>query len=104
MHVEQNGIEVKGWGAIQLAINYGWLTDSNIAAANTVTGLRDAVTNASARQDEALQKPDIDKAIVALAAIGVLTDALIAPLTSKAELLALATAGNRIGWQDTYQG
>lgn len=101
MHIDQKGLVRKATSAVQLAINNGWLTNTNVAAANTVQGLRDAVTNATARADDALAKSSIDKAIVALEDVGIYTDALIAPLTTTAGLIALS-GEDAAGWASKY--
>lgn len=82
----------------RIAKNAGLLTDANVAAANTVAGLTSAVNAATlaAGHPEGVRTRTV-KAISVGASLGVLTDALINPLTTVDGLIALT------GIPDSYK-
>jgi hypothetical protein len=78
-------------GQFYIAQNDGLLTDANVAAADTVAGLRTAVTNAvaSAVNASEMNRQRTLRAITTGVDAGILTDAAILPLTTVAGLIAL---------------
>lgn len=90
------GLNAQGVSAARMAGNLGLLTDSEVAAANTVAGVIAAVNaklSSSTIAGEIKQNIDrIARAIQTWADIGVITDALINPLTTVAGLVGLGTA------------
>jgi hypothetical protein len=89
-------LNAQGVSAANLAKNYGLLTDTDVANANTVAGLIAAVNAKLSTvniSNEAKQFIDrITRAFQTWADIGVITDALINPLTTVAGLVGLGTA------------
>ena len=83
---------------LRIAATAGLITASNVAAANTVAGLLAAVAAATpvAGTPETVREQTL-RAIQAGDDLGLLTDALIAPLTTTAELIALT------GIADSYK-
>lgn len=86
----------QGVSAANIAKNYSLLTDADVVAANTVAGLIAAVNaklTAANIANEAKQFIDrITRTFQTWADIGVITDALINPLTTVAGLVGLGTA------------
>jgi hypothetical protein len=70
----------------------GFLTNTNVAAADTVTGLIAAVDNASAHADQRPSKARYDLAIALGTYDGSLTDARILSLTTVTGLIGLTSA------------
>lgn len=69
------------------------LTDATVGSADTNAGLQAAVTAAVVHASFVPMKSRINRAIQAGLTDGTLTDALIAPLTTVAGLVALTAAG-----------
>lgn len=96
VRVEHVGLNAQGVAAARQAGNYGLLTDAQVAAADTVAGVIAAIRAGATLANvhyEAKQAIDrIARAIQTWADIGVITDALINPLTTVAGLVALGTA------------
>ena len=90
------GLNAQGVSAAREAGNLSLITDSEVAAANTVAGVIAAINaklSSGTVSGEAKQFIDrIVRAIQTWADIGVITDALINPLTTVAGLVALGTA------------
>jgi len=90
------GINAQGVSAARISGNLGLLSDSEVAAANTVAGIISTINSkltAANIHYEAKQFIDrIVRAIQSWADIGVITDALINPLTTVAGLVGLGIA------------
>jgi hypothetical protein len=79
-------------GNISTNSGYQFLTDSNIAAADTVAGLTSAIDNASAHADQSYAKARFDLAVTLGTYDGSFTDARILSLTTVAGLVGLTNA------------
>lgn len=96
IRVEFQGLNAQGVSAARMAGNYGLLTDTDVANANTNQGIQDAISaklTASGIHYELKQAIDrISRAIKTWGDISVATDAAINALTTVAGLVALGTA------------
>lgn len=96
IRVEFQPLNAQGVSAARMAGNLALLTDANVAAADTVAGVIAAVNAKLSTVNIALEsKQQIDRIVRAIqtwADIGVITDALINPLTTVAGLVGLGTA------------
>jgi hypothetical protein len=79
-------------GNVTANSGYAFLTDTNVAAADTVTGLTAAVDAASAHADQSYAKARFDLAITLGTYDGSFTDARILSLTTVAGLVGLTNA------------
>ena len=93
IRVEFIPLNAQGVSAARMAGNLALLTDAEVAAANTVAGVIAAVnaklTAVGIALESKLQIDRIVRAIQTWADIGVITDALINPLTTVAGLVQL---------------
>src|SRR5262245_47476098 len=93
-HTDQLNLIRLGRASFRAALTQGYLTDAGVAAANTVAGLKalfpvQAGPFAGQPGDVAAQVYRFHRAIDELATLGILTDALIGPLTTVQELIDL---------------
>lgn len=93
LHADQLNLDSRIGNTMTEAGISAFLTDTTVAAANTVDGLVAAVNAASVHADKQPMRARIVQAIRYGAADGSFTDALIAPLTTIAGLVALTQAG-----------
>lgn len=88
------GLNAQGVSAARMAGNYGLLTDTEVAAADTNAGIqaaiRAAITTVHSELKEAAER--ICRAIQTWGDIGIATDTAINGLTTVAGLVALGTA------------
>src|SRR3990167_39178 len=72
-------------------INNGTITNTTVAGDNTVQDFKDTIVNATVHESEKEMKAPMYESIVEMAGYGVISDALLAGLTTTAGLLALYT-------------
>lgn len=97
---------------IQFFINLGVITASTVQADNTVADFRTRIKNAAVHQEYVIEKRACIEAINEMEDYGVITDALLNPLTTTAGLIALMTPYNpdddsntaRFTGSNTYTG
>jgi predicted amidohydrolase YtcJ len=90
LDVNSQGEAYRVGAALKLGVAQGFLTDANVTAADTVAGLKTAVTNAVPKAEVAeVNRQQLLKAINVGASLGLLTDAAILNLTTAAALIAL---------------
>lgn len=89
VHADLNAHVRKVAANLRTAQDTGLLTDSTVAAADTVAGLKTAIDNAAVHAAGLPTKDRVKRAIDAGAAAGELTDAAILSLTTVAGLIAL---------------
>jgi len=98
LSLEAKNYNMQGLSAANMAVNYGFLTNTTVAAADTNTGIQSAISAAAAAAAtnasyELRQTADrLNRAIARN--IGVFTDAAINGLTTTAGFIALATAAD----------
>lgn len=91
LDVNSQGEAYRVGAALKLGKAQGFLTDANVTAADTVAGLRTAVTNAVPKQGASeVNRSQLQKAINIGASVGFLTDAAILNLTTVDALVALS--------------
>ncbi len=86
------GDTVLSAGNVSTNSGFGFLTDTNVAAADTVTGLISAVDNATCHADQIPMKARTDLAITLGTYDGSFTDARILSLTTVTGLVGLTNA------------
>lgn len=91
LHTDQLRLSSEIGGNLRAAQGEGYLTDSNVAAADTVAGVRALMTGGHA--DQAPNQHRFQRAVDLGAASQELTDSLINPLTTVAGLINLTQAG-----------
>lgn len=94
LHQEQVPLSEKIGFNLREAGEVGLLTDTSVAAANTVAGLIAAVRSAVVHAEYEPYRERVVRAIQLGADSQELTDALIGPLTSVVGLVALTQASN----------
>lgn len=94
--LEAQNYNMQGLSAANMAVNYAFLTDALVAAANTNQGIQDAISATATTANVSYElKQTVNRINRAIARnIGVFTDAAINPLTTTAGLIALATAAD----------
>ena len=97
IHQSQAKHFIQQLASINLAIAAG-LTNANVAAANTVSGLATAIEGLSVHVSHKNTLKDIARAVRLTGEAGVLSNALIAPLTTTAGLQALFTSAIGSAW------
>lgn len=95
LHLEAQNFNMQGLTAANMAVNYGFLTNANVAAADTNQGLQNAIAAAAGPTVAGELRQTVDRINRAIGRnIGVFTDAAIGPLTTTAGLIDLATAAD----------
>jgi hypothetical protein len=94
LHADQLNLSREVGANLRAAAEEGYLTDAGVVAADTVTGVRDLITNAAAHADQLPNKHRFQRAIDFGAASGELNDADINPLTTVDGLVGLTQAAN----------
>lgn len=94
LHADETAFSVRFGGTIRRSGDYSLLTDTTVAAANTVTGLLAAVDAAVVHADVKPATIPVDRSILYGSYSQEITDALVAPLTTVAGLVALTAAGS----------
>src|SRR3990167_7581921 len=85
----RNAIEI-----FQFFINIGTITNTTVAADNTVANFRTTIQNAAIHQEYVIEKRAMIEAINEMEDFGVISDALLIGLTTTAWLIALLTPYN----------
>lgn len=91
LHQDALGLSAAAGRGLQFANYASFLTDTTVAAADTVAGLRTALAAAAVHKDVEPARNRISRAIDMGVAAGELTDAAILSLTTVAGLIALLT-------------
>ncbi len=86
-------------GNISTNAGYALLTNTNVAAANTVQGLKDAIDATACHADESFTKERFKRAVDLGSADGSFTDARILGLTTVTGLVELTNATTADGIQ-----
>lgn len=93
LSLEAQNYNFQGLTAANMAVNYGFLTNTTVAAADTNAGIQAAITAAVGPTIAGELRQTVDRLNRAIGRnIGVFTDAAILGLTTTAGLIALATA------------
>lgn len=92
----RNAIEI-----FQFWINIGTITNTTVAADNTVSAFRSRIVNASVHQEYVKEKRAMVEAIDEMSNLGIISDSILNPLTTTAGLMALLTAVNPSDDSDT---
>jgi len=94
LHADQIPLSREAGAALRLGVEIGVITDAIVAAANTVAGLRSAISGAAVHADQKQILQRIDDAIDYLVDSSELTDAGILSLTTTEQLVDLTQAAD----------
>ena len=104
LSLEAKNYNYQGLSAANMAVNYGFLTNTTVAAADTNAGIQAAITAAAGPTIAGELRQTTDRLNRAIGRnIGVFTDAAILSLTTTAGFIALATAADT-GLPSDYTG